>query len=1755
MKRILLMLLFVPLISCMVFGQVSTSATYDLGDIEADPFFLAASQPSSCPGSLAVNIPPGATITGVDVEYDFESISPNYNFEQRSELRCVSPGGINEGVLATSPNFASGVWHYERTGLEIANGVTTGGDIEFELHAGFDNLAAIACGVDYQKVNDGTWTVTVYYLDPTAPVAVTNPMPEDGASDISIDAAQLGWDFGANTETYDLYFGTDNPPTTLVVDNEVSGATGNYDPGTVTGSTNYFWQVVSRNSTKSETAGPVWGFSTECLPIALPVYSDFDNLDAPQWDPNDFIPLCWSKLFECTEAYAQNGVYSTFNAYSAPNCYIMSNEGDGEAWSMLISPQMADDLSSLQLSLMSKSSVFDGILSIGTMSDPVDETTFTLLTTVPSTNAGYVELEVPLTSYVGTDEYIAIRYDAPGPWTWNYYYIDNVMINIAPTCPKPKNLAVANITSGSADLSWLEQGSATQWNIEYDTAGFVPTGTPTFTTTENPHTLTGLDPNTAYDFYVQSDCGGGDLSAWSNPFTFATACIEVPLPIFENFDASLDLPACWNIATTLGTWWQIATSNFHSAPNTFMFYINSTSDNIALVSPQPDVASLSELQLNFWARDSWQGGKMLIVGTMSNPFDVSTFTDVDTIYTTPVMTEYEVWFNNYSGTDTYLAFRPGNVQSYQYLYIDDITIDYLPSCLAPGDLYVDEVSLNSAKVHWTENSSATKWTIEAGIPGFIPGTGSYSKQYVYDPGVPPADYSYVMTGLQAATFYDVYIQTDCGGGDLSEWSKKTHFLTDLQYFMGFPVEETFENGFSITGNDPTNEVAWVVADTLLTDAGSKCAYNAYSGDNENVLLILGKLNLAVFPKVSLSFSQIAKVEGGNDECYIEISLDGGDTFDQLPESTYFGIGNYSQPSGGNPEGPCFNEDSYPAWGNGTEIPDNTWWRTETFDLSSYAGNDQVVIRFRLSSNQWNHRAGWFMDDIVLNTFHGTEIGVSPASIEVTLDQGTSTTEQLTIENMDDFPIAYSATITNYTDAMTTVYYENFDAELPSDWTIEDGGAAQGGDSTWVWVDAAVYGSSLDGTNFMKVQRQYPDTCMESLISPAIDVTGYATTYLSFDQYFAQSNTDYAEVFVWDGAAWVSVYSVSGVITGGWNNPDNKVVNITPYANPDFQVKFYYSATNWSRWAIDNVKVLGYDIPLDWCTINGGTSASGLIFEGESNILDVEISASDFAPSGIWEVNIEIVSNDPTYPLIIVPVIMTIGCDGSPWSFVTTGSVHTISVPSTANPNVFGEPLVPGDWVGVFYIDDDGNEACGGAGEINPFGSAVVTAYGDDPTTPEKDGFDAGERFIWRMFVCSNNIQEYPAGATYDPDKPNMGYFANFGSSKLTSLEVMVCQYYTFTNGWAGISSYINPFESDVEILFAPIVDELTIIRNLTTVYWPEESINTIGDWDYTSGYAMKVNGNVDFEISGPDFVTNELAIVAGWSYIPTLSACEANAMTLFCDNEDDIVIVQELIGTKVFWPAMGIYSLETLEPGNAYKIKTINPFTVTFPECDASLVPKSTAQVNSISTQWGIINMTPSSQLVGLTEEASVDFIEGDIIGAFSQNNQLWGYMEVTGAGIAQSITLFGDDVTTIGQDGFTDGEPVNYKLYRAETGETFALNVEYDNAMENVSGNFYTGSFAAIKGITMGITGVGTVNGGSIQLYPNPATNMVYISINGADYTEASVVIWDTEGRAVISREISGQAELNVSSLEAGIYFVRIKTETMNEIMKLVIK
>jgi len=87
---------------------------------------------------------------------------------------------------------------------------------------------------------------------------------------------------------YDVYFGTDNPPTTKICD-DISGRI--CDPGPLNCDTTYYWQVVARNCCGT-TPGEVWSFTTQKLKGDLTKNCCVDLFDLKMFVAQWLEPFC-----------------------------------------------------------------------------------------------------------------------------------------------------------------------------------------------------------------------------------------------------------------------------------------------------------------------------------------------------------------------------------------------------------------------------------------------------------------------------------------------------------------------------------------------------------------------------------------------------------------------------------------------------------------------------------------------------------------------------------------------------------------------------------------------------------------------------------------------------------------------------------------------------------------------------------------------------------------------------------------------------------------------------------------------------------------------------------------------------------------------------------------------------------------------------------------------------------------------------------------------------------------------------------------------------------------------------------------------------------------------------------------------------------------------------------------------------------------------------------------------------------------------
>lgn len=105
-------------------------------------------------------------------------------------------------------------------------------------------------------------------------------------------------------------------------------------------------------------------------------------------------------------------------------------------------------------------------------------------------------------------------------------YTVNIVDSVSP-CPAPLNFSAFNVDISKASFSWDDVAEATSgYDMVFITDGSVPDASTPPTLSLPPGitsvNLVGFTPNTSYDAYIRSNCGGGNFSDWSTVASFTT---------------------------------------------------------------------------------------------------------------------------------------------------------------------------------------------------------------------------------------------------------------------------------------------------------------------------------------------------------------------------------------------------------------------------------------------------------------------------------------------------------------------------------------------------------------------------------------------------------------------------------------------------------------------------------------------------------------------------------------------------------------------------------------------------------------------------------------------------------------------------------------------------------------------------------------------------------------------------------------------------------------------------------------------------------------------------------------------------------------------------------------------------------------------------------------------------------------------------------------------------------------------------------
>lgn len=395
-------------------------------------------------------------------------------------------------------------------------------------------------------------------------------------------------------------------------------------------------------------------------------------------------------------------------------------------------------------------------------------------------------------------------------------------------------------------------------------------------------------------------------------------------------------------------------------------------------------------------------------------------------------------------------------------------------------------------------------------------------------------------------------------------------MCEFEYFEDF---ESDDGGFTVGGTNPSWEYG-VPAGGLADPGTGNLWATSLTGDynnNENSYLQSPVIDMsAATSDPVLQFQQYRETEPCCDEGYVEISFDGGMTFNRLGAA---GDGMNWYNDGGN------------DWWDDTQP-----WTATSIQLVGAAGQTQVQLRFHMSSDGSVIRDGYGIDMFVVRT--DLEVNATLVSTDASIMCGPSTVDAV-VRNDGDMPLA-GVTVEVTIGGVTTTEELTFDAPLapgetgtvttvgtfaPDAKTVRivvagDGdtggnilsigavpivafGAGyaadfEAGDAQWSgtgsWARGTPAGTIIDSADsgtqawVTNLDGDYPNNENAFLTSPCIDMTAAAADpTLSFaHRYVTEGCCDEGYMEIWTSATntWTRL-GASGEGTGWYNDAGNQ----------------------------------------------------------------------------------------------------------------------------------------------------------------------------------------------------------------------------------------------------------------------------------------------------------------------------------------------------------------------------------------------------------------------------------------------------------------------------------------------------------------------------------------------------------------------------------------------------------------------------------------
>lgn len=671
-------------------------------------------------------------------------------------------------------------------------------------------------------------------------------------NEITIDTATATWTAGPNDQTWEvLILPSTDPAPTEDITGVVSDAP-TFEITELAPSTSY--RIYVRGNCGDALSlwiqGPV--FVTDCLPIEVPYFEDFESLPTPLG--TNVIPVCWteqsgdwlsSAATTINTPFSGTNFLRTFNfatndliwtggiQLEAGTSYDFSFRVQGDGFpNWVVASFVGTDQNSASAEQLGENYIVPGNSNTASIQPyGIVRNTF-----IPNETGIY---------------FFGIRVNQPG-FAPTGIAFDDISIDLTPSCLAPTSLVVesGSLTATSVTIAFTEPSTTATSGYEYfisaentepDSAA---TASGTIAAGSTSVEISELEPQTTYYVWIRSVCSASSSSAWSSLVTFKTNCIPVTeLPYIENFDSVTPplgtnaRPDCWFEQN--GDWATTNETSFNTAFSGANYLRNAwTAANEFMWTGGVQLEAGTSYDFTFQCQGDGFAGWVVdvFVGNEQNSATATQFGNTYNVpgnATTASIQPYNLVRNTFVPTESGVYFFGIRVNQPNgapwYVAFDDVTIDLTPACVSPAALAVEAGTLTdtSASISFVEPVTDAA----LGYEYFVDTTNTTPDASATPTGtIPAGSTSFEVNELEPNTVYFVWVRSLCSSSAVSDWSSPVSFKTQCSPVTELPYIEDFENLPAAVGTN-TRPDCWLEQNGDWATSNETTYNTAYSGTN------------------------------------------------------------------------------------------------------------------------------------------------------------------------------------------------------------------------------------------------------------------------------------------------------------------------------------------------------------------------------------------------------------------------------------------------------------------------------------------------------------------------------------------------------------------------------------------------------------------------------------------------------------------------------------------------------------------------------------------------------------------------------------------------------------------------------------------------------------------------------------------------------------------------------------------------------------